>query len=289
MQVRGGNVSISGSGFDTTCANDVVKINSATAIPSSCSASLLNVQVPQLAGYEPNPGQVTVTTGTGVSNMVNFVVARQPGAFMEITSDIEGNVSNQICSGGTIQLTVCSGNCGSNSHYVANYKKADGTQIASIPFHKDNSRVSGVGGAGFSSCDVGVVLDGDTSASSSLLMGIQLLDFASTHGYVFGAYNFNWGLPIDPLTGQSKGSYQPRIFRSPDGTIFIVATASSIGPSQVTAAVSDEMNHATLDTSCQSQNLSDSFEASITSINPGPGNQVAIALAGTSCAPITIH
>jgi hypothetical protein len=282
MQTRGGSVTISGSNFDTHCANDAVTIGGAAATPSSCSASSLTVSVPQAASFEPNPGQLTVKTGAGTSSGINFTVARQPGAFVEITTSIEGQVSNRTCSTGAVQLNICSSNCGSNYPYVATFQKApNGPQINQpIPFHLNNSRVGGLGGAGFSLCTVGVVLDGDTSGVSPQLMGIEFLDLVTANHFPSGGYYFfNYGTPA------GNASYVPRIFRSPDGTILIVASASTIGPSQLTAAVFDQESSASgVNTNCQSSSASNSFSASITSTN-----QVSITLAGTSCSAVPIH
>ncbi|HKV27743.1 MAG TPA: IPT/TIG domain-containing protein [Candidatus Acidoferrales bacterium] len=282
MQTRGGSVTISGSNFDTVCANDVVSIGGATATPSSCSASSLSVSVPQQASFVPNPGLLTVKTGAGTSSGINFTVARQPGAFVEITSSIEGQVSNQTCSTGAVKLTICSSNCGSNYPFVATFEKApNGPQINQpIPFHKDNSRVSGLGGAGFSLCTVGVVLDGDTTGVSPQLLGIEFLDLVTANHFPSGGtYTFNYGVPA------GNASYVPRIFRSPDGTILILASASTIGPSQLTAAVFDQENpNGAVNANCQSSIVSSSFSASITS-----SNQVSITLAGSPCSAVVIH
>jgi IPT/TIG domain len=278
-QTRRGPVTISGANFDTNCANDKVTIGGVATTPGPpCTAASLKVQVPAQASFEPNPGELTVTTGAGTSNAVSFVVARQTGAFIEITSNIEGQISNQTCSTEAVTLAVCSSNCGSNFPFVATYKKAAGGQIGqAIPFHRDNSRVSGLGGAGFSLCTVGVVLDGDTSAVSPQLMGITFLDLNSGTQFPHGGYNFNYVTP-------ANASYVPRIFRSPDGTILIVASASTTGPSTLTAAVFDQENPgANPNTNCQSSSLSNAFSASITT-----GNQVSISLAGTGCF-IPIH
>lgn len=282
MQTRGGSVTVSGSNFDTHCANDTVTIGGAATTPSSCSASSLNVSVPQTASFEPNPGQLTVKTGAGTSSGINFTVARQPGAFVEITTSIEGQVSNQTCSTGTAKLNICSSNCGSNYPYVATFQKApNGPQINQpIPFHLNNSRVGGLGGAGFSLCTVGVVLDGDATGVSPQLMGIEFLDLVTANHFPSGgSYFFNYDTPA------GNASYVPRIFRSPDGTILIVASASTIGPSQLTAAVFDQESSASgVNTNCQSSNASNGFSASIT-----PTNQVSITLAGTSCSALAIH
>ncbi len=283
-QSRGGSVTISGANFDTTCANDNVTIGGVAAIPTApCLAASLKVTVPAGAGFEPNPGQLTVTTGAGTSN-VSFVVARQAGAFTEITSSIEGKVSGQTCSNGTVQVQVCSSNCGSSSPYVATYKKVSGgAQIGQpIAFYENNSShfLSGLGGAGFSACALGVVLDGDTNVTgaSAQWMGIIFLDLTS--GNPLPEYYFNY---YDPAGTGANNSYQPRILRSPDSTILILASASTIGPSALTAAVFDQANpHGGVQT-CQSSNISNTVSASITA-----SNQVSVSLAGTACT-IAIH
>jgi len=280
-QSRAGSVTISGANFDTTCANDKVTIGGVAATPTApCLAASLKVTVPAGASFEPNPGQLTVATGAGTSNAVSFVVARQAGAFTEITNSIEGKVSGQTCTGGTVQVQVCSSNCGSSSPYVATYKKVSGgAQIGQqIPFYENNSTVSGLGGAGFSLCTIGVVLDGNTNATgaSAQLMGIIFLDLTS--GNPLPEYYFNYYAPAG-----GNPSYVPRIFDSPDGTILILASAATTGPYLLTAAVFDQANPHNGVQTCQSLAISSAFSASITS-----SNQVSVSLAGTACT-IAIH
>jgi hypothetical protein len=276
LQARGGTVDVTGTNFDaTTCSNNVVSLGTTTAAPTSCTSTSLKFSVPTTA---PFGGQLPVTVSTSGlgSNSKTLTISRQTGNFVEITSAIEGKVANLPCSTGAVQLNVCGPNCpGSAAPYVATFKKTGGAQIGqSQPFHLNNTRVAQLGGAGFSLCSIGVVLDGDATGFSPQLMGIIFLDLGS--GQTFppgGDYTFNYGTP------NGTSSYVPRIFQSPDGTLIIVVTASTIGPSQLTAAVFDAIHpNNPPSTSCQSQTVSTVFSASVTS-----ANQISASLAGTAC------
>lgn len=276
LAARGGVVSVLGTNFDSaTCTNNVVSLGTVTAIPSSCTSTSVTFSVPQNTPFGSQ--QVTVnTSGLNSSDSTLLTIARQTGNFVEITSAIEGNVSSLNCSTGTVQLNVCGPNCpGYSEPYVAAFKKASGPQIGQpLPFHLNNTRVAGLGGAGFGFCSTGVVLDGDATGFSPQLMGIIFLDLGSGHTFPPGGeYTFNY------VTPNGTSSYVPRIFQSPDGTLFIVVTASTIGPTQLTAAVFDSLNpNNPPSTSCQSQTASNAFSASVTS-----GNQISASLAGTAC------
>ncbi|GEM_PF-4393336 len=276
LAARGGTVTVTGTNFDSaTCTNNVVLVGTVTATPSTCTSTSLTFSVPPNAPFGSQ--QVSVkTSGLNSSNSKQLEVARQTGNFVEISSAIEGNVSNVNCSTGAVQLNVCGPNCpGSATPFLATYKKAGGPQIGQqIPFHLNNTRVAGLGGAGFNFCSTGVVLDGDATGFSPQLMGIVFLDLGSGHTFPPGGeYTFNF------VTPNGASSYTPRIFQSPDGTLIIVVTASSIGPTQLTAAVFDSLNpNNPPSTSCQSAAVSSTFSASVTS-----SNTISASLAGTTC------
>jgi len=276
VQARGGVVSVVGTNFDSaTCANNVVLLGTMTAPPTSCTSTSLAFSVPLTAPFGSQQ-QITVSTSGLSSNAKSLTIARQTGNFVEITSAIEGKVVNSNCSTGAVQLQVCGPNCpGSASPYVATFRKAGGAQIGQPqPFHLNNTRVAGLGGAGFSLCSVGVVLDGDATGFSPQLMGITFLDLVSGQTFPTGGeYTFNF------VTPNGTASSVPRIFQSPDGTLLIVVTVSTIGPSQLNAAVFDAIHpNNPPSTSCQSQTVSSSFSASVTS-----ANQISASLAGTAC------
>jgi hypothetical protein len=275
IQAKGNTVAISGTNFSATCANDVISVGTVNVTPTQCAQSSLTFIVPQQAAYGAT--QVSVKSNGQQSSPVSFTVARTPGQFTEITSAIEGQTSTQLCPTQAVRLTVCSGvNCGAPTYpFTATFNRvAGGAQIGQpMGFHLNNARVSNLGGAGFSLCNVGAVLDADTSTISNQLMGIQFLDLGT--GRVFppgGYYFFNY------LTPSGNASITPRVFRSPDGTILIVVTASSIGPSELTAAVLDQVNPGNPNQSCQSPTVSNTFSATITA-----SNKVSASLAGTTC------
>lgn len=280
---KGTVVTIAGANFSATCSDNTVAIGNATVQPNApCSSTSINFNVPAQANFGSN--NVTVAVQAAKSAPANFTVFRTAGPFVEITTDIEGKTASTQCSTAAAKLNICSGaNCSAPTFpFTASFTNSTGTAIGQpLGFHKNGTGTSGIGGAGFSLCSVGVVLDADThsNGSSSLAMGIQFLDLATGHLFpLSGQYFFNYGAP-------NNASYVPRIFRSPDGTILIVATASPIGPSSLTAAVIDQVNpNQPANTTCTSTAATNAFLASITSTNT-----VSISLAGTTCGAITIH
>jgi hypothetical protein len=276
-------VKITGTNFSTNCADNAIAFGtgSATATPP-CSSTVINFSVPTQASFGSN--NVTVTVQAAKSAAAAFTVARVPGVFTEITMDIEGKTASTQCAPGAAKLNICAGvNCSAPTYpFTASFTNSGGTAIGQpLGFHQNGTGTSGIGGAGFSLCTVGVVLDADThtNGTSAQAMGIQFLDLSTGHLFpLSGQYFFNYGAP-------NNASYVPRIFRSPDGTILIVATASTIGPSTSTAAVVDQANPNTpANTTCTSTNATAAFSASITA-----SNTVSISLAGTACSAIAIH
>jgi hypothetical protein len=107
---------------------------------------------------------------------------------------------------------------------------------APVEFRKDNPRVGGLGGAGFSLCTIGVVVDGNATSYIPQLMALKFLDLQSSRHFSANPYGFNF------VTPAGNASFNPRIFRSADGTIILVVTAANIGPGQLTAAFVDQVN-----------------------------------------------
>ncbi len=287
----GSLITIAGTNFDPTCSNNTVNITgplgSVSGSPSgTCTSTLLSFQLPTTTPLGPD--QISVSTNGLSSNTMLLSVARQTGLFAEITSGIEGNVSGtRMCSSGAVQLQFCGPGCAGYpaADIVATYiNTSTGRPIGQpLVFQANNTQVIGVGGAGFGQCDVGIVLDGNASGYTAQLMSVQFLALVpgTLQGQIFprGGYSFNYKTP-------APGSYVPRIFQSPDGTLLIMVTASTLGPSQLTAAVFDLIHPTSApDTTCTSlTNITNTFTAAVTS-----ANQVAINLAGTSCTAVAIH
>ena len=280
---KGTTVKITGTNFSANCADNTITFGTGSATATApCSSTAINFSVPAQASFGSN--NITVTVQAVKSAAAAFTVAREPGAFTEITADIEGKIASTQCSTGAVKLNICTGaNCSAPTFpFTASFTNPSGTSIGQpLGFHQNGTGASGIGGAGFSLCTVGVVLDADThsNGTSAQAMGIQFLDLSTGQLFPLGReYFFNYGAP-------NNASYVPRIFRSPDGTILIVATASTIGPSTLTAAVIDQVNPNTpANTTCTSTSATNVFLASITA-----SNMVSISLAGTNCSAIAIH
>ncbi len=275
-------VKITGTNFSANCADNTIAFGMGSAVATApCSSTAINFSVPAQASFGSN--NVTVTVQAVKSAAAAFTVAREPGVFTEITTDIEGKIASTQCSTGAAKLNICTGvNCSAPTFpYTASFTDSGGTAIGhALGYHVNGTGTSGIGGAGFSLCTVGVVLDADThtNGTSAQAMGIQFLDLSTKQLFPLGGYFFNYGAP-------NNASYVPRIFRSPDGTILIVATASTIGPSTLTAAVIDQVNPNTpANTTCTSTSANANFLASITA-----SNTVSISLAGANCSAIAIH
>jgi VCBS repeat-containing protein len=282
MGPKNTTVKITGTNFSANCADNTITFGTGSAVATGpCSSTVINFTVPAQASFGSN--NVTVTVQNVKSAAAAFTVAREPGVFVEITSDIENHIASTQCSTGAAKLNICTGvNCSAPTFpFTASFTNSTGTAIGQpMGFHLNGTGTSGIGGAGFSLCTVGVVLDADThtNGTSAQAMGIQFLDLSTKQLFPLGGYFFNYGAP-------NNASYVPRIFRSPDGTILIVATASTIGPSTLTAAVIDQANPSTpANTTCTATSATPAFSASITA-----SNTVSISLSGTACNAITIH
>jgi hypothetical protein len=279
VQQVGGTVTISGANFSPGCANNVVTIAGMNVTPTACTATSLTFSVPSQA---PLGGtSISVTTSMTKSNSINFTVARQPGNFVEITSDIVGQTSSgRTCSTGAVRLDVCPPNCAGHpvGAYVATYTRiANNTPIGQpIEFRKDNLRVAGLGGAGFSLCTLGIVLDGDASGYIPQLMAFKFLDLQSGSAFQANPYGFNY------VTPAGNASYNPRIFRSPDGTVILVVTPANIGPPQLTAGFIDKVSGRVISQVGITQ-VTGTISASITS-----ANQISFSFGGTTFPLINI-
>ena len=284
----GTSVTIAGTNFSTTCSNNTIKFGGvpvpAANVSTNCSSTAISFTVPTSASFGSN--NVTVSANNTASNTSAFRVVSAAGNFTEITADIENRTASTLCTTGSVKLNICSGtNCSQPTYpLTASFTTSGGAAIGQpLGFHANGTGTTGIGGAGFSLCTVGVVLDADThsNGTSAQAMGIQFLDLVSKRLFPnSGEYFFNYGA--------GNVSYVPRIFRSPDGTILIVATVSTTGPSKLTAAVIDQGNpNAPANTNCTSTNATNAFLASVTASNTG--NKVNISLAGTTCSAIALH
>ncbi len=233
-QSRGGTAVIAGTGFDPICSNNSVAMGTASTTPTSCSATSISFQVPQLATFGTT--SVKVNTSGQSSNTLPFRVTRQAGSFVDITADISGQTINKTCSAGTVKVDICANCTGYAAPFAATYRvAANNNQIGSvIQFRKDNQRVAGLGGAGFSLCSIGIVLDGNAQGYLPQLMALTFLDLGSGLAFQVSPYGFNYGTP------SGTASYTPRILRSPDGTVLLVVTAATQGPPELVARFIDQ-------------------------------------------------
>lgn len=213
VQVKGGTLTIAGSGFDPLCTLNLVTLGGVNVTPSICSpaGTSVSIQIPPQANYGAT--QTIVTVGGLLSNSVPLTIARDPGNF--VTANVVSQLSsNRTCSnanGSAGNVSVQVAQLGTNS-YRATYKLAGAVVGSAINFAPDNpaASASNYGGAGFSLCAAGLVLDAG-------LRKLNLLNFDT------GAVTVNTFFFLTP-TGNFVG---PQIFRSPDGTIILFLTAGS--------------------------------------------------------------
>jgi len=239
VQARGASVTVKGANFSTDCSRNTVTVAGVSNVmTANCSNSSLTFTVPTTA--VPGATQLFVFTNGTKSNSIGFTVARQPGSFVEISNDIVGQVgTSRLCSTGTVRLDVCPPNCPGHpvGAYVATFNNVPGAVIgATIEFRRNSSSVSGLGGAGFSFCSVGIVLDGDASGYTAELMALKFLDLQSGANFLVNPYPFNYYPP-----GSTTG-YSPRVFRSPDGTLILVVAPANVGPAKLTAGFIDAVS-----------------------------------------------
>lgn len=225
LQQKGGTIIVSGTRFDPTCSANVVTFAGVSVVPTTCSAGALTAVVPSQAAFGPT--RLKVTSGGKASNDVAFSVARQPGGFSEITNQVLHRHSSHSCSGGTarVEITASGGDA-----YRAVYQRLPGNApIGSSTAFRDSYTftVAGTtrifqsyGGAGFSGCDVGLVFDSGNAAGPQVLL--QDLD----NGTAFKGSPYPIAIQVPRLTPPNSQTYDPRFFRSPDGTIILAVTAA---------------------------------------------------------------
>ncbi len=225
LQQKGGKITVSGTRFDPTCTSNTLTFAGVSVTPSACSAGTLTAVVPSQAAFGPT--RLKVTSGAGQSNDVAFSVARQTGGFSEITSQVLHQHSTHSCSAGTarVEVTPSGGDA-----YRATYQRLPGNAPigSSATFHDSYTfTVAGTtrvfqsyGGAGFSGCDVGLVFDPGNTAGPRLLL--QDLD----NGSAFKGSPYPIAIQVPRLTPPISQTYDPRFFRSPDGTIILAITAA---------------------------------------------------------------
>jgi hypothetical protein len=237
VQQRGGDITMTGSGFDLNCSSNIVDFAGVKGMANSpCVPGALTLKVPTQALY----GSTTLKVmSSGVySNGIPFSVGRQAGSFSEITSDVLFRQTNRSCAGGTVKVEVPTGtpSLPSGTSYVASYRKVPANSLvgnSSIPFQSDFSYldtfprtstrfiISGIGGAGFSLCSVGLVFDGGNGGSARLF----LRDLET--GANFQGSPYSVAIRVPRLNKPHSQNYHPRFFRSPDGTIILVVTAAA--------------------------------------------------------------
>jgi hypothetical protein len=239
VQQRGGTISVAGSGFDPNCGSNMVSFAGLNVVPTACSAGALMATVPAQAAYGPTT--LKVTSGGRLSNAVAFSVGRQAGGFAEITGDVLHRHTSRNCAGGTAKVEVVS----SGAAYVASYRKVPGNSPigASISFQPDfpyssagtKYTISNIGGAGFSLCSVGLVFDGGNGAAARLFL--RDLETAAD----FQASPYAVDIQVPRLPSPYAETYEPRFFRSPDGTLILAVTAAPAnGSGNVVAAFFDK-------------------------------------------------
>lgn len=279
IQQKGGTIVVSGTNFESNCANNVVTLGGASSTPTICSSTSLTVQVPQQAGYGST--QLMVKSGGRSSNSTAFTVARQFGNFIEITNDIVFQRSTRTCSTGAVRVNVCTPNCPGyvTGSYVAFFKKTSNNASIGSPmtFFKDNPRVGNLGGVGFSLCDIGIVLNANATVSMPQLMSFNFVNLDTGADFQAGPYGFNW------VTPAGNASYSPRIFRSPDGTIILVVTPANIGPSQLTAGFIDKVKSGQVINQIGISQVSGTITATITS-----NDQISFTFGSTTYPPFNI-
>lgn len=276
---RGSFITVQGTRFSANCANNYATFAGMNVVPDSCTASSLNLQVPNTAAYGPT--QLSVTVNGVTTSSIHFSVARTPGSFVNITNNIEGHISSpRICSDGSVRLDV-------TGSYLASYRRVTNNAfIGALAFHADtplmqiNSQAtpetwSGGGGAGFSLCSTGIVLDLNALATDHHVLAFRFLRLSDG---TFFSKAFNYYTPIN---NKEYGSVTPNLYRSPDGTVFIAVVASDVGVEKK-ALVIDRQTGNTLDT-VELGGIGGTFSAILTS-----SNTVIITFAGTTYTGIVI-
>lgn len=275
-QARGGTITVSG-GFDPTCGNNVVRIGGINVTPATCAPAGTSVSATVPAQAPFGATQVGVVANGLASNTVPFTVARQPGGFVPITAAVLQQLSSgRLCPGGSVRVDVNPGNVGANT---ASYRRVAGNVLigsAAFDTHTPPTNVSpgfAIGGAGFSLCTHGIVVDAVVTTTS---YAVRFLELEKTPPVSPASHTF----PFFTATGRSM---PPALWRSPDGTIIMIGHAST---------VADRMAVTFLDT----QTLGQSFakvEATTTWANDISAqitttNRIVVTVSGTALSPITI-
>jgi len=299
MRPTGGSVTIAGSGFDPVCAMNTVTIGGATVAPTTCApaGTSLSIVVPSQASYGST--QIAVSVAGLTSNAVAFTVSREPGAFVDITDDVSNQIaSGRTCTGGpggSVRLDVSG-----TSPFSASYVRltTPPATAGAIAFKKDTPLITAypggageviqnLGGAGFSLCRLGVVLDADARADAQRVLAVRLLDLQT--GTKGTPYGFDYYSPA----GQQGNTYlytrsAPTIFRSQDGTIILVEHPSTTAINRVAIGVIDATRLGQPGQLIRIVETS-ATQAGFASAQLNASNQIVVTVAGTTYPAIPIQ
>ena len=247
-QEKGMNITINGQGFNPTCALNTVLIGTVGAIPTSCTATALTVTVPDAVSFGNTT--VSVTSAGLASNSLPFRVRRKSGTFINVTSDVMGNVTNgRVCPDGLVRVDI-------SGSYVATYRNTStNAVIKSIDFDRDTpsfyppgnrdytESVGGYGGAGFASCTTGIVFDAqNTTYGCPGMVAFKMVDLTTGSFFSASPYCFNWYSGVRTTGGTNEYAFVvPKVFHSPDGSILALVVASPNGP-ELRIAFIDQAN-----------------------------------------------
>jgi hypothetical protein len=301
VQQRGGTITVNGSGFDLNCSlNDVDFAGVKVKPNSSCVPGALTVTVPPQALYGSTTLKV-ISKGV-TSNGIPFSVGRQTGSFTEITRDVRSKHESHDCAGGTVKVEIPTGtpSLPSGTSTVASYRKVPAnTLVTSIPFQSDFSYldpfsrtstrfiISGIGGAGFSLCSVGLVFDGGNGGNGGSAR-LHLWDLET--GAKFQGSPYSVAIRVPMLPKPHAQNYHPRFFRSPDGTIILVVTAAAeSGTGHLIATFYDTVTRAKLSSVPVSKPAtSGTIGDPAISAMLGADNRITLTVGKETLAPIRI-
>ena len=247
-QEKGMTITVNGQGFNPTCALNTVLIGTVIAIPTSCTATALTATLPDAVSFGNTTLSVT-SAGLG-SNSLPLRVRRKSGTFINVTSDVMGNVTNgRVCPDGLVRVDI-------SGSYVATYRNT-GTNavIKSIDFDRDTpsfyppgnndytESVGGYGGAGFASCTTGIVFDAHNSTYGCPgMVAFKMVDLTTGSFFSASPYCFNWYSGVKTTAGINEFAFVvPKVFHSPDGSIIALIVASPNGP-ELRIAFFDQAN-----------------------------------------------
>jgi hypothetical protein len=223
---RSSTVVVTGSSFHSTCSLNQVRIGGVAVVPTSCTATTLTFTVPPSAAL--GAIQLLVEAGGLESNRLPFTVGREPGSFTEITYDVQGEMTTgRVCGSGEVRVDI-------TGAFTAAYKRvSSGAQIgSSVNFEKSTGSMTSpgggapvsepdLGGAGFSLCNTGVVLDANALDWSSHHIAYRFLRLDTGGSWFSVPVNY-----FSALVGVNMSSGSPRLHRSRDGTVFAIVTPS---------------------------------------------------------------